>query len=175
MTSKPPSKGKNEENSSYQSFQNIVKISLILGIIVVSGFIIYYLLTPEPGIVGFGILNSEKKAEDYPKNITANEPIYFYAYVDNQLERSFTFVIKIFKGDNETELSSNGSENTDLNFTTEKTTLEPKKDWLSEKLSISYGVNGTGRILILELWEITTENQKEQFYDIVYLRLNITG
>jgi uncharacterized membrane protein len=125
--------------------------------------------------VGFGILNSEKKAEDYPTNITLNEAIYFYAFVDNQLERSFSFVVKVFKGDNETKLSSEGSEGAELNFTTEKATLKPQQDWFSEKLSISFNQNGTGRLLILELWQITEQNQEEQFYDITFLRLNVTS
>ncbi|MFO8017232.1 MAG: DUF1616 domain-containing protein [Promethearchaeia archaeon] len=170
----PPNGEAQEDESSYQSFGQIIKISLILGIIVVSGFIIFYIVNPDPGFVGFGILNSEKKAEDYPTNITVGEDVHFYAYVENHLERPFTFIIKVLKDNKETELSSNGSKNADLNFTVKKTTLELENDWTSEQLSISYHKNGTNRLLILELWEVTGE-ETEEFYDIVYLRFNVTA
>ncbi|KKK92065.1 hypothetical protein LCGC14_2706660 [marine sediment metagenome] len=54
----------NDEKSnlrkSYMQFEVLLKISLIIGILIVSGFIIYYILTPEPGYVTLGILNEDK-------------------------------------------------------------------------------------------------------------------
>ena len=145
-----------------------------MGIIIVSGFIIYYIYTPEEGYVGLGILNSDEKAEDYPSIAAPNQSIYFYVTVDNYLDHEFTFKLMILKGDNSTELSSKGSKYAHKSYSTEKKTLKPEKEWTSDKLSISFENNGTGQILIVELWKYNEDNSRE-FYDIVYLRLTIRG
>jgi len=64
-----------------KAFGKIVRISLIIGILMVSGVVIYYILNPEPGYVDFGLLNSNKKAEDYPTEVVANESVEFYVTV----------------------------------------------------------------------------------------------
>ncbi|GAH72918.1 unnamed protein product [marine sediment metagenome] len=69
--------------NSYEEFDKILKILLIIGIVVVSGFIIYAVLTPKPGYCYLGILNSDKKAENYPTNAAVNESITFYISVGN--------------------------------------------------------------------------------------------
>jgi len=155
-----------------RQFQKLVKYSLLLGIIIVSGFIIYYVVAPEEGYIGFGILNSDKKAEDYPTSATANQSIKFYVTVDNHLDHEFTFKLKILKGDNETDLSSKGSKHAHKCFTTDKETLKPDEEWISDRLSISFEKNGTEQILIVELWKYNEDNSRE-FWDILWLRLDI--
>jgi len=159
----------NERNQ----FDKLVKISLIIGIIVISGFIIYYLLTPEPGYVTFGILNSDKKAEDYPTNATVGENISFYISVGNYLKRDFKFQVEILKGDNNTLLTSTGSVNATSYFNTSITSLNHKMHWTSEILNISFSQPGTNQILIAELKEIEIA-LKETFIEIIWLRFNIT-
>ena len=159
---------------SQRALGKIVKISLILGILVVSGFIIYYVLNPEPGYVTFGLLNEDKKAEDYPTTAAINEDIYFYVTVGNYLREEFTFHLKILRGDNETELSSSGSEGAELNFTTKERTLEHQEEWISDKYSISFSDTGENHIIIVELYQITDED-KEEFYNILFLRINVTA
>ncbi|MHA1271867.1 MAG: DUF1616 domain-containing protein [Promethearchaeota archaeon] len=173
MNRQNKNKEKIELEKSYKDYNKIVKISLILGIVVVSGFIIYYLLNPEPGYVLFGILNEDKKAENYPTVAKANESIYFYITVGNYLGRDFTFHLKILKGDNETKLKPSGAENAYLDFQTENVKLINGENWTSEKLSTSFSEIGDNQILIVELYEITDDG-KESFYDILWLRLNIT-
>lgn len=174
MSSKNEQKAEDIPIEGPYDLEKIVKISLIIGIIVISGFILYYLLNPEPGFVTFGILNSEKKAENYPTEVSVNEDVEFYIVVENHLNTEFVFEIRIYKGDNETKLSSDGSENADLNYTTDQEILDVGEKWESDKLSIRFSKIGSSQILIAELWEIT-EDDSSSFYDIIYLRLNITA
>ncbi len=157
---------------SNKQFEIILKICLIIGIIIISGFIFYYIFTPEPGYVTFGILNENQKAEDYPTEATVNESVFFYVTIDNYLNKEFTFRIKIKKGDSNTVLSSIGSNGT-LNSIIGNFTLKYNENWISEKLNVSFSEVGAYQIIITELWQITNDDE-EKFYNILWLRLNIT-
>ncbi|TXT59458.1 MAG: hypothetical protein BAJALOKI2v1_210059, partial [Promethearchaeota archaeon] len=128
---------KNSElRKSEKDFEKLVTISLLLGIIIVSGFILYYLLNPEPGFVTLGILNSDKKAEDYPTTVSINERIDFYVTVGNNLRRTSTFKIQILKGDNDTLLSKDRpAELAQLAFTIDNIVLEHNQTWISDNLN----------------------------------------
>ena len=164
--------GKTELKESSKQFEKILKICFIFGIIIVSSFIIYYLLTPEPGYVGFGILNSEKKAENYPTEAHVSEKIEFYITVENHFNHEFRFRLKIFVGDEETELSSAGSKGARLVLSSAVITLEGNTKWISPELYVQFTQVGPNQPLIAELYEIT-ENNEEKFYNILWLRLNI--
>lgn len=156
---------------SKKKFQILLMICLIAGILVVSGFIIYYALTPEPGYITFGILNEDKKAENYPTNASINENISFYLTVGNYLNREFLFRIEIKKGNHYTILTPTHSNGT-LDFIVGNFTLKNKDDWISEQLNVSFSEVGENQIIIAELWEIKPSTT--DFYDILWLRLNIT-
>ena len=158
---------------SNKHFEIVLKISLIIGIIIVSGFIIYYVLTPEPGYVTFGILNENQEAQNYPTNAMVNETISFYVTVDNKMNREFSFRIEVLKGDNETIVNSSGSINALSYFNTTKMTLLDNQFWISEILNISFSQSGANQRIIVELWEI--KNEVEEFYSNLYLWLNITS
>jgi hypothetical protein len=74
---------KKSENNSKNQFARIVKISLLIGICVVSGFIIYYSLTPEPGYIYFGVLENGEELENYTIDAKIDEPINFSVIVGN--------------------------------------------------------------------------------------------
>lgn len=158
--------------SSKKEFDTLLKICLITGIIIISGFIIYQAFKPEPGYVVFGILNENQEAENYPTEASINDSISFYLTVENYLDKIFTFDIKIKKGDNNTVLSSIGSNGT-LQFTINDS-LNHKEKWISPKLNISFSQIGVNQIIITELWQIF-ESKPDKFYDILWLRLNITS
>ncbi len=164
---------KRDLKNSNKHFEKLLKICLIIGIIVVSGFIIYYILTPEPGYATFGILNENQEAGNYPTEASVNETISFYVTVENQLNREFSFRIEVLKGDNETVVTSSGSINATSYFNTTKTILLNKQFWMSEMLNISFSQPGANQTIIVELWEIKSEI--EEFYFILYLWLNITN
>jgi len=166
---------KNEEKDlkiSNKHFEILLKISLIIGILIVSGFIIYYLLKPEPGYVTFGILNEDKRAENYPTEATVNETISFHLTVGNHLDRNFTFGFKIKKGNSNTIIGSFPSNGT-LYLTLGNFTLKPNQGRIYGNYSISFLEAGEDQIIIAELWEII--NETEKFFNIMYIRLNITN
>jgi len=90
---------KKKELNNYKEFDKILKILLIIGIVIVSSFIIYALLTPKPGYLYIGILNSNKKAENYTKNAAVDENITLYISVGNYLNRVFFFPYRNFEGE----------------------------------------------------------------------------
>ena len=165
-------KENNDRKISNRHFDIVVKICLIIGIIIVSGFIIYYLLTPEPGYITFGILNENQEAENYPTEASINETISFYLTVENHLDRDLDFGFKIKKGNNDTMLSSSGSNGT-LYLTLGNFTLNPNKGQIYGKYNMSFSEVGENQIIIAELWTIT--DGVEAFFNILFIRLNITS
>lgn len=163
-----------ESEKSKKQFEKIVRVCLLAGIIITTGFIIYYILLPQQGYITFGILNENKEAENYPTNASMGEDIDFYTTVANYLGSDFTFCLKIYKGDNNTKLSSSGSRDAVLNQTTAKVTIQNNEKWESEKLTLSFYQIGSNQTIIVELWQFVDETTN-QFYDIVWLRMNITA
>jgi uncharacterized membrane protein len=158
--------------SSKKEFNTLLKICLITGIVIISGFIIYEVLKPEPGYVTFGILNEKQEAENYPTEASINTNISFYLTVENHLNKDFSYQIQIKKGDNMTSMNLASGSDGGLNFTIGNFTLKNKKSWLSEKLSVSFSEIGENQTIIAELWQI--KNMKIEFYNILWLRLNVT-
>ncbi len=156
-------------------FQKILKISLLMGIIIVSGFIGYYIwyynVSQEEDHVGFGILNHREESEDYITVAYVDQPIDFYVTVENELSREFTFKVRVYRGPAHTQLSSDGSQNAIHLFSTDKETLKPHTDWESDELTITFPENGSNQVLIVELWEYSEGDR--DFYDILWLRINI--
>ena len=68
---------KEEQIEHIKSFQKILTVCLLGGIILLSGLILFYILNPEPGYFNIGILNSEKQAEQYPTTAKVREKIVF--------------------------------------------------------------------------------------------------
>ncbi len=160
--------------NGYKEFDKILKILLIIGIIIVSGFIIYAVLSPKPSYWYLGILNSDKKAENYPTNAVVDENITFYISVGNYLNRDFSFNIEILEGNNNTILGSSPSLNAISIANSSTITLPHREVWVSSAFNISFSQVGTNQIIIAELWEIPSVGIR-RFYDVVFLRLNITS
>ncbi|KKK42649.1 hypothetical protein LCGC14_0718840 [marine sediment metagenome] len=166
-------KDKYKNLTSWKHFEGLLKICLIIGIMIISGFIIYYVLTPEPGYVTLGILNEDKKAENYPTGATVNETISFYVNVGNYLNRNFSFQVQVKRGNKDTLMALNVPTNGSLDLIVGNFTLNDKEGWTSEQLNVFFLEQGENQIIIVELWQI--KNAKENFYNKVYLRLNITS
>jgi len=166
---------KNKNNTlkeSNRQFETLLKISLIIGIIIVSGFIIYYLLTPEPGYITSGILNRDKKAENYPTEAKVNESIPFYITVGNYMNRDFSFQIQIKKGNNDTLMGPNIPSNGTLDIIIGNFTLINKENWNSGRINVSFSESGENQRLIVEIWQI--QNEVVEYYNNLWLWLNIT-
>jgi uncharacterized membrane protein len=154
-------------------FEKLLKICLILGIVVVSGFIIYFIFTPEPGFVAYSILNEDQEAGNYPTEAVVNETISFYLNVENHLDRQFEFGFKIKKGNKYTSLSSNNPSNGTAYQTLGNFTLNPNEFQIYGEYNISFSEVGEEKIIIAELWQL--RNEIEEFFIVHYLRLNITN
>lgn len=154
-------------------FEKLLKISLIIGIIVVSGFIIYYILTPEPGYVTYGILNENQETGNYPTKAQVNETIFFYLTVGNYLNRDFIFHIDIKKGNSTTHLSPKEPSNGILDYSIGNFTLKNNEFFTSNQLNISFSEVGEDQKIIAELWQI--KHGFDEYFNILYLELNITS
>lgn len=161
------------KKSSKKEFDILLKICLITGIVIISGFIIYQAFKPEPGYVTFGILNENQEAENYPTNASMNVNISFYLTVENYLDRDFSYQIQIKKGDLMTSMNPHSGSDGIVNFTIGNFTLKNKQTWLSEKLNVSFSEVGENQIIIAELWQI--KNSEIEYFNILWLRLNITS
>jgi len=167
----------NENNSikkHYQGFDKVLAVLLIIGIIAISGVIIYSMFTPEPGYITLGLLNSDKKAENYPTNATKGENVTFYVSVGNYLNRDFSFRIEILTGNNETEIGSSGSSNAISFMNSSTTILSHGENWISNEFNVSFSLSGYNQIVIAELWETNT-GLNDKYWEIVTMHLNITS
>ncbi|TKJ21153.1 MAG: hypothetical protein CEE43_10770 [Promethearchaeota archaeon Loki_b32] len=76
------------------------------------------------------------------------------------------------QGNNDTLMSSSGS-NGSLFLTIGNFTLEHNNEATFGYYNISFSEIGVNQIVIAELWQI--KNEVEEFYNIIWLRLNITN
>ena len=164
----------NNIRKNYKEFNKVLAVLLIIGIIVISGFIVYSLFTPEPGYITLGLLNSDKKTDNYPSNATIGENITFYVSVGNYLNRDFSFRIEILKGNNETEIGSSGSSNATSYLNSSTTILSHGENWISNEFNVSFWLPGFNQIIIAEVWEISM-GSNDKYWEIVTMHLNITS
>jgi uncharacterized membrane protein len=163
----------NNGRKNYKEFNKVLAVLLIIGIIVISGFIVYSFFTPEPGYITLGLLNSDKKAENYPTNTTIGENVTFYVTVGNYLNRDFSFRIEILTGDNETVIGSSGSSNATSFVNSSITMLSHGENWISNEFNVSFWETGYNKIVIAELWE-TNIGLNDKYWEIVTMHLNVS-
>ena len=164
----------NKLDRNYKEFDKILKLLLIIGIIVISGFIAYAIFTPKPGYITCGLLNSEKKAENYPTITTKGENVTFYVSVANYLNRDFSFRLEILIGDNNTIIGSSPSLNSYSYLNLSTVNLHHGENWISSSLNVSFPEPGNNQSIIAEIWEMNGETINK-FWEILTLRLNVTS
>ncbi len=164
----------NKLEKNYKEFDKFLKLLLIIGIIVISGFIAYAIFTPRPGYITFGLLNSEKKAENYPTITATGENVTFHVSVANYLNQDFSFRLEILKGDNNTIIGPSPSVNSYSYLNLSTVNLHHGEIWISSSLNVSFSQPGNDQIIIAELWEMDGETIKK-FWEVLTLRLNVTS
>jgi uncharacterized membrane protein len=157
-----------------RALDKLIKVLLIIGIIVISGIIIYFIFNPAPGYTTFGLLNSNKQAGNYQKTASVGENVTFHAIVGNFLGRDFRFYVEVLIGDNDTIRSETGSRNTTSAYNTSIFNLHHTETWMSDSLQVSFSQVGTNYSVIAELWEVTTGSGNE-FKNIMWFIINITA
>jgi uncharacterized membrane protein len=174
MLTQNNTKEKIDVKKSYQEFNKFLMVLLVIGILIISGFVIFALLTPESGYITYGLLNADRRAENYPTNTTVGENITFYVSFGNYLNRDFSFRIELLKGDNETVLLPTGSVNATSYLNTSTILLPHGNSWISDAFNISFTQPGDNQTIIAELWE-TNIGPEDKFWEIAWMRLNVTS
>jgi uncharacterized membrane protein len=172
ITEEAKSQENPEGKEGFKHFGKLLTVCLIAGILIITGFIIFYIVNPESPHHTYAILNEDKHMELYPTNASVGEEIPFYVALGNYLEEDLIFTVKISKGDNTTFLSPYGSLNTEFNYTASNFILAHEKVWISNRLNISFYETGK-HIIIAELYGITAELQ-ELIYNVAFIRVNIS-
>ncbi|TXT62534.1 MAG: hypothetical protein BAJALOKI1v1_910003 [Promethearchaeota archaeon] len=174
MSSKKVTSSQESEDvkKEFKHFGKILTVCLIAGIIIITGFTIYFLYTPESPYHTYTILNEDKRMELYPTNASRGQDISFYVGLGNYLEEDLLFTIRISKGDNTTILSPYGTLNGQYNYTATNFILGHEKLWFSDQLNLSFYETGS-RIIIAELYGITLESN-HFIYNVAFLRINVT-
>jgi uncharacterized membrane protein len=167
-------KDANVLSQNYKEFGKILKLLLIIGIIIISGFIAYSIFTPRPGYITIGLLNTEKKAENYPTITTKDENVTFYVSVANYLNRDFSFRLELLRGDNNTIIGSTPSVNSYSYANLSTVNLHHGENWISSSINVSFSQPGYNQSIIIEIWEMYGE-AIVKFWEVVYARLNVTS
>ena len=167
-------KDSNILNQNYKEFGKILKLLLIIGIVVISGFITYSIFTPRPGYITIGLLNTDKKAENYPTMATTGENVTFYVSVANYLNRDFSFRLELLRGDNNTIIGSTPSVNSYSYANLSTVNLPHGENWISSPINVSFSQPGHNQSIIIEIWEMYGE-AIVKFWEVVYARLNVSS
>ncbi len=94
--------------------------------------------------------------------------------LSNYLNRDFSFHLEILKGNNDTVLGPFPSINATTFVNSSTITLQHREVWISSAFNVSFSQAGANQTIIAELWEVPSAGIR-RFYDVVYVRLNITS
>ncbi len=157
------------------SLQKITRIVLLVGIIVVAGAMAYTLTRPEEEDVLFFVLNEDQVMKDFPVNITVDHPVSLHAYVDNHLQRTAEFCVRVYRGG--VNFSINSSIGVDGNSNAEYLNnqtriLENEESWTTSMINVSFSSPGNQTIL-LELWVKTDFGWRYIPEYILFVRIEV--
>lgn len=173
MSSPQKTDEKEKVKQNYKQFDKFLKIGLLIGIIIISGFILYFVFVPKPGSATIGFLNSEGRADNYPTQAAINQNVSFYVTVGNYLNRDSLFQVEILKGNNDTVLGPYPSINATSYLNITEFSIHHNQIWTSNLLNITFSQPGSNQIIIAELWYYVS--LERTFFNVVSMRLNITS
>ena len=137
------------------TWTKITRVILIVGILGISGAIIYTLSLPEEEDLLFFLLNENQSMSDYPTNVTVNGSLTFYIYIHNMRLEDHEYQVNCYQGDlngtidpmksvaNNQDFVQIASQTTDLNYT---------QEWISNPFDIIFQEIGNDQRLVFELW-----------------------
>ncbi len=166
------------ENFDWKSgltLEKMTKIVLIVGIIIISGAMIYTFTKPEEQDVLFFILNENQELKDFPTNSSVGENVSIHALIENHLGYTENFLVRVYRGN--TDISINKSigvsENVNADYLYNYTyTLENEQSLISDMINVTFFETGLNS-LIIELW-INSDNGWEYYPNyILFLRISI--
>ncbi|MHA1819347.1 MAG: hypothetical protein ACTSU2_17450 [Promethearchaeota archaeon] len=154
--------------------EKLVQIILIIGIAIMTPVIIGLSIKQESPYIIFGLLNENKEMGNYPKSAPINETITLYVFVKPYNFNHLDIKIKHLTGNSSTIVSDNSSA---INFTAEikevNASLNDSVEWVSGPMNTTFYTPQNNAKIIFELW--TNSSDGYQFYDSVFINLNITS
>lgn len=161
-----------KDNPREIKLQKLVKIILILGIIIIIPFIIVVTHNKESPNITIGILNTDKQMGNYPHDVTVGKNISLYFFAESHGFPDLNASVHQIIGNNSIQITQNGSSNgtiiQSVNFT-----LNSSQRWISNELNCSFSTPGNNSAEVFELW--VDFGQGFQFYNLCYIRLNVTS
>ncbi|MHA2000665.1 MAG: DUF1616 domain-containing protein [Promethearchaeota archaeon] len=134
----------------------LTRFILVFSIICVIGAIIYVESRPPEQDLLFFLLNEDQLMQDYPRNCTVDEPVKFHAFVENHLQKTTEFAIRIYRCETNftINITTGISETQGAHYLYNRTqTLTNGQSWVTGMLNVSFPEAGNNQIIILELWK----------------------
>jgi uncharacterized membrane protein len=175
MTEKDPNIPEKIDSKEDRSLEKPTRAILLIGIIIVSSFIIYDLTRPKEKFVLFSVLNQDKQLGNYTSELKVNESIAFFFYVENHLQQGTDFSVRIYLGNEYSKIIPktgvyNGT--SIANYTT-TSKLENNANWTSSQIIYKFTQSGI-QFIGLELWKKTDNNWQYCENYTLFLRVNVT-
>jgi uncharacterized membrane protein len=161
------------KESKDSNMEYTTRAILILGILIVSGFIIYDVTKPSEEYVLFSVLNQDMELGDYPSHLIVGQKINFYFYVENHLAETTEFNVKIYIGNSSSSINPKlGISNAQFLGNYSKMVVEGE-NWTSSQIEYQFQTTGS-QFIGLELWQ----NQNDEWTYVenhtLMLRINVT-
>ena len=156
------------------TWTKITRVILIVGILGVSGAIIYTISQPEEEDLLFFLLNENQSMGNYPTNVSVDVPRTLYIYIQNMRLEDHEYLIKCYQSDsngtidpmqsvsNNQDFVQIASQSVDLNYT---------EEFISDPFDIIFQEPGNDQKLVFELW-VNREGSWEFIPDYILI-LNI--
>ncbi len=150
-----PSRKLKTPHISDLSLEKITRIVLIVGIISVSGAIVYTLTSPKEDDILFFLLNEEQMLKDYPTNVTQGNKVIIHIFIQNLMHETKNFQIHIYRGYSDTYIDPEVSIISNPNVTSVKVqniVLANEEQWISDPIEVEFTEIGDNQLIICELW-----------------------
>jgi uncharacterized membrane protein len=162
-----------ETASSEINLEKTTRGVLIVGILVVSGFIAYNLLKPNEEYVLFALLNEDMELGNYNSHLQPGNSTSLYFYLENHMQRTTEFNVRMYQGNESSYIKpSQGILNATLigNFTH---TLENNANWTSFQ-TVRFDQTGM-QFVGFEVYKLTNNGWSYIENHTIYLRINVTA
>jgi uncharacterized membrane protein len=162
------------DNSKDPNFEHTTRAILILGILIVSGFIIYDVTRPSEQYVLFSVLNQDKELGNYPSRVAVGQKISFYFYVENHLSDQMEFNVKIYLGNNSSSINPKVGVINALFLGNYSKMVAEGQNWTSSQIDYQFQQVGS-QFIGLELWQQQDGEWKYVENHTLVLRINVTA
>jgi uncharacterized membrane protein len=161
--------GLNEE----KGFAIAILLALIIVVAVIAGFFTYSTLTAKP--VGYNtiyLLDSNKKAVDYPEVLVANQNSTFNVYinVENHLRNTASYQVKIKIAQTLTTFPVDAQPSQTIDMGSIKNDGKP----VEKTVTITHNVLGKYSV-VFELWQLGSDESLNFTQDYCVLKIQVTN